>query len=77
MEGELTSTLADYGFAGLAVLGLSIFLLRYMRTTREDMRHLSDQHREERKEWLEVTTRSNEGLERALDALTAELQKSR
>ena len=75
MESDLTSTFADYGFAGLAVLGLTIFLLRYMRASREDMRHLSDLHREERKEWLEVTTRSNEGLERALDALTAELQK--
>ena len=75
MESELTSTFADYGFAGLAVLGLAIFLLRYMRASREDMRHLSDLHREERKEWLEVTTRSNEGLERAMDALTAELQK--
>ena len=75
MESELTSTFADYGFAGLAVLGLTIFLLRYMRATREDMRHLSDLHREERKEWQEANTRSSEGLERAIDALTAELKK--
>ena len=37
------------------------------------MRHLSDLHREERKEWQETEIRRSEGVERAINALTAEL----
>ena len=74
---DLLSKGGDFGLIGF-VIAIGVGVIYFISTTfAKSLSHMFDQHREERKEWVESNERSMDKLDRSLSKLTEAIDRSK